>query len=76
MGEIPQLLGFKDQLAYSFPLDGDYLLKLSGYVSDRNGYKFEINGTYDLTVANSLDIETGLLPGTPFDVDNNLPRGL
>jgi len=41
-------------------------LKLSGYVSDRNGYKFEINGTYDLTVANSLDIETELLPGTPF----------
>ena len=29
-----------------------------------------------MTVANSLDIETELLPGTPFDVDNNLPVGL
>ena len=76
IGEIPQLLGFENGLAYKFPLDGDYVLKLSGYVSDRNGYKFEINGTYDLTVANSLDIETELLPGTPFEIGNHLPIGL
>ena len=29
-----------------------------------------------MTVANSLDIETELLPGTPFEIGNSLPVGL
>jgi len=74
--EIPQLLGSGDEFVYEFPLDGDYVLKLSGHVSDVNGYMFEITGTYDLTVANSLDIETMLLPGTPFEAGDSLPVGL
>ena len=74
--EIPQLLGWGDEFVYEFPLDGDYVLNLSGHVNDINGYIFEITGTYDLTVANSLDIETMLLPGTPFEVGGSLPVGL
>ena len=74
--EIPQLLGLGDEFVYEFPLDGDYILKLSGHINDINGYMFEITGTYDLTVANSLDIETMLLPGTPFEVGDSLPVGL
>ncbi|MDP7453350.1 MAG: hypothetical protein QGE95_13900, partial [Arenicellales bacterium] len=74
--EIPQLLGSGDEFVYEFPLDGDYVLKLSGHVNDGNGYMFEITGTYDLTVANSLDIETMLLPGTPFEAGDSLPVGL
>ena len=74
--EIPQLLGLGDEFVYEFPLDGDYILKLSGHINDINGYMFEINGTYDLTVANSLDIETMLLPGTPFEAGDSLPVGL
>ena len=74
--EIPQLLELRDEFVYEFPLDGDYVLKLSGHVSDTNGYMFEITGTYDLTVANSLDIETMLLPGTPFEAGGSLPVGL
>ena len=76
IGEIPQLLGLQDEFEYEFPLDGDYVVKLSGYVFDSYGHKFEISGTYDLTVANSLDIETELLPGTPFEIGNSLPVGL
>ena len=74
--EIPQLLGLGDEFVYEFPLDGDYILKLSGHINDINGYMFEITGTYDLTVANSLDIETMLLPGTPFEAGDSLPVGL
>ena len=59
--EIPQLLGLGDEFVYDFPLDGDYVLNLSGHINDINGFIFEITGTYDLTVANSLDIETCLL---------------
>ena len=76
IGEIPQLLTHGDGFEYKFPLDGDYVIALSGHVSDMNGQTFEITGTYDLTVANSLDIETLLLPGTPFEVGNSLPVGL
>ncbi len=76
IGEIPQLLGTGDELAYQFPFDGEYRLNLSGHLSDKNGLIFEITGSYDLTVANSLDIETLLLPGTPFEVGDALPVGL
>ena len=76
IGEIPQLLGHRDTFSYQFPLDGDYVVRLQGYITDANGKPFEITGTYDVTVANSLDIETTLLPGTPFEVGDSLPIGL
>ena len=74
--EIPQLLGLGNEFVYEFPLDGDYIVGLSGHVPDINGHVFEITGTYDLTVGNSLDVETFLLPGTPFEVGDSLPIGL
>ena len=76
IGEIPQLLAKGDVFEYQFPLDGDYVVRLAGQVADANGQTFEIAGTYDLTVANSLDIETLLLPGTPFEIGDSLPIGL
>jgi hypothetical protein len=76
IGEIPQLLAKKNAFEYRFPLDGDYVVRLAGHVADANGQTFEIAGTYDLTVANSLDVETLLLPGTPFEVGDSLPIGL
>jgi hypothetical protein len=74
--EIPQLLGTGQEFVYEFPVDGDYTVELSGHVPDINGHVFEITGTYDLTVGNSLDVETLLLPGTPFEVGDSLPVGL
>ena len=76
IGEIPQFLGGKEKFTYVFPMDGDYVIQLTGSVSDTNGHEFEIGGTYDVTVGNSLDIETPLLPGTPFEVGNSLPVGI
>ena len=76
IGEIPQLLGQADMFKYQFPLDGDYVVHVAGYIADENGRILDVTGTFDLVVANSLDIETALLPGTPFEVDNSLPVGL
>ncbi len=76
IGEIPQLLGKRNVFKYSFPLDGDYVVRLMGHIYDTNGMRLEISGTYDLTVASNLDIETLLLPGTPFAVGNSMPIGL
>jgi len=76
IGEIPQLLAQADVFEYQFPLDGDYVVQLVGHIADVNGQILEVTGAYDLTVANSLDVETSLLPGTPFEVGDSLPVGL
>ena len=76
IGEIPQLLGQADMFEYQFPFDGDYVVHLAGHIADENGQILEVTGTFDLVVANSLDIETLLLPGTPFEVGDSLPVGL
>jgi len=76
LGEIPQLQTDGDQFTYEFPADGDYVITLNGEITDLAGRVYAITGTYDVTVANVLDIETSLLPGTPFEVGNSLPIGL
>ena len=70
--EIPQLQGPGETFAYRFPVDGDYTLTLNGHISGTDGRRYGICGTYDLTVASVLDIETSLLPGTPFEVGDVL----
>ena len=74
--EIPQLQGDGDTFAYQFPSDGDYVVTLDGRLHDTGGRLYEICGTYDLTIANVLDIETALLPGTPFEVGDSIPIAL
>lgn len=70
--EIPQLMGDGDTFAYVFPSDGDYIVTLNGRVNDTQGNAHGICGTYDLTVANHLEIETSLLPTTPFEIGNSI----
>ena len=76
LGEVPQLQTDGDQFTYEFPADGDYVITLNGQITDLTGGVYAITGTYDVTIANVLDIETSLLPGTPFEVGNSLPVGL
>ncbi len=73
---MPQLQGEGDTFAYQFPLDGDYVITLGGHITDQDGRMYEISGTYDVTVANVLDIETAMLPGTPFEVGDAIPPTL
>ena len=70
--EIPQLMGDGDTFAYSFPTDGDYVVTLNGKVPDANGNVHGICGTYDVTVASHLEIETSILPTTPFEVGDSI----
>ena len=70
--EIPQLMGDGDTFAYEFPSDGDYIITLNGRVNDTQGNVHGICGTYDLTVASHLEIETSLLPTTPFEIGNSI----
>ena len=68
--ELPQLLGDGDTFAYAFPSDGDYVVTLEGAVAGTDGTIHGICGTYDVTVAEPLDIEASFLPGTPFEIGN------
>jgi len=62
--------------SYEFPMDGDYIVNLSGRVADYGGRMYEISGDYKVTVANSLKISPTLLPGTPFEVSDSLAPAL
>ena len=74
--DVPQLLGPGNAFAYTFLLQGDYVITLDGRIDDLTGNSYVIAGTYDVTVADVLDIETAALPGTPFEVGDSLPVGL
>ncbi|HLD92791.1 MAG TPA: cytochrome c peroxidase, partial [Anaerolineales bacterium] len=76
LGEVPQLLGEGEAFAYQFPMDGDYLITLDGKIKDILGNDYEISGTYPVMVADVLDIEPALLPGTPFEVGDHMPISL
>ena len=71
--EVPQLLGPGDDFTYQFPTDGEYVITLDGHIAGMNGRRYMIQGTFDLTIANILDIETALLPTTPFEVGDRMP---
>ena len=70
--EIPQLMGDDNTFAYQFPTDGDYVVTIDGRIADTTGRTHLICGTYDVTVANILDIETAMLPTTPFEVGDSI----
>ena len=74
--EISQLQSAGDEFAYEFPADGEYVITLEGHIAGIDGRRHLIQGTYDLTIANVLDIETALLPTTPFEVGDSMPIAL
>ena len=76
VGEVPQLQNDANRFSYKFASDGDYVVTIEGHISDFTGQIYAITGTYDVTVANILDIEASLLPGTPFEIGDSLPVGL
>ena len=47
---------------------GEYVITLDGSVRDIYGDTFSISGEYSVFIAEMLDIETGVFPGTPFEV--------
>lgn len=55
---------------YIFQAYGDYTIELSGTVEDVWGNRYDGGGTYELLVAEPLDLLPGVLPGMPFEVGN------
>jgi hypothetical protein len=74
--EVARLMGDGDDFAYAFPASGQYTVRLDGAVADVTGRVHGICATFPVTVGNVLDIELGLMPGTPFEVGDALPPTL
>ena len=55
---------------------GEYKIELVGNVKDIYGEVYEISGNYSVYVAELLDIETGVFPGTPFEVGDSFSASL
>lgn len=57
---------------YAFNDYGHYIVRMQGYVEDIWGNRYDGVGTYDVYVAETLDLETAAFPGTPFEVGDRL----
>jgi hypothetical protein len=66
IGDIYHLTTLDEVFDYSFEQYGDHVITLEGYVRDVYGNNYAIVGTYDLTVANILDLDPAQLPTTPY----------
>lgn len=62
--------------SYGFNDYGEYEISLTGGFEDIYGNRYEGGGTFELLIAELLDLTPGVLPGTPFHVgDAFFPGG-
>lgn len=65
------LTTYREEFNVSFAEYGDYVVQIEGEISDEGGQLYELSGHYAITIAETLDLETGVFPGAPFEVDDS-----
>jgi hypothetical protein len=55
-----------DQFAVAFTKPGHHVIEMNGWVEDGWGNRYAGGGDYEVWVASPIDIDPGLLPGTPL----------
>jgi hypothetical protein len=68
LDDVYSLQTASDRFRVSFDQYGHHLITMTGVISDSWGNSYAGGGTYDLWVAHPLDIDPGVLPGTPLAV--------
>lgn len=53
---------------YSFEMYGEYEVRVAGHVFDTDGREYRLDGEFSVLRAEALDLEFGVMPGTPFEV--------
>ena len=69
--EVSEYYGLRaasDQFAISFAKTGYHQIEMTGWLDDVWGNHYEGGGVYEVWVAHPLDIDPGILPGTPLAV--------
>jgi hypothetical protein len=59
-----------DRFMVSFDQYGRHYIIMTGTVDDLWGHTYSGGGTYEVWVAHQLDVDPGVLPGTPLAVDD------
>ena len=65
------LTTYREEFNVSFAEYGDYVVQIEGEISDEGGQLYELSGHYAITIAETLGFETGVFPGTPFEIDDS-----
>ncbi len=58
----------QDKFAFSFSSFGRHRIELSGWIQDTSNQTYVGGGVYEVYVAQPIQIDTNVLPGTPFEV--------
>jgi len=74
-GAAPQqymkLTTLTDDFDYNFTEYGEYKISLSGTVLDLDGREYSLNGDFNILRAEPLDLEYGVMPGTPYEIGDH-----
>lgn len=65
-----------DLAPHAFTKDGLHSLKTHGDVRDADGNRFRLDGTFQVLVAQPLDLDLGMLPFTPLPTGAALDRAI
>ncbi len=76
LAEVFQLTTESKVFDHHFTEYGKHIIEMSGTVEDAYGNVYSGGGTYQVYVAESLDIEPATLPMTPFEVGDYLNPGV
>lgn len=70
--KIYEVTTLDDGFSYEFEQYGRYQIIMEGEVEDVWGNKYKGGGTYEVWVAETLDLETTVFPGQPFEIGDLL----
>jgi hypothetical protein len=66
--DVYSLKAASDSFHLTFSQYGHHLISMTGFVQDLWGNTYTAGGDYDVWVAHPLDVDPGVLPGTPLAV--------
>ena len=66
-----KLTTLTEDFDYKFTEYGEYTVSLSGTVLDMDGREYSLNGDFNILRAEPLDLEHGVMPGTPFEIGDH-----
>ena len=74
-GAAPQvymkLTTLTEDFDYDFKEYGEYKISIFGTVLDMKGREYSLNGDFTVVKAEPLDLEHGVMPGTPFEIGDS-----
>jgi hypothetical protein len=68
VSDFLQLSTLEPRFDYEFTRYGLHRISMTGMIEDLDGNVYAGGGVYELWIAKTLDLETAVLPGTPFEV--------